>query len=137
VATDHLDAILLPNALDGRLADGMPTGETPDIPIEAGVPHPFPDEFAAQAGAAEAIKNNSLFHCFRNWLSRTDTFRIPQSPDARIGKAAAPEMGAGTMHTHFQAYSAILRTIPGHEHNTCSFPDALRYLFGSSDGFQD
>jgi hypothetical protein len=83
-------------------------------------------KFPAHSEAVQAIENNGLFHCFRNALLGQDPFGIPQSADAGSGKSPAPEMNAGTMHTHIQAYSAIICTVPSQEHHTCSFPDIGR-----------
>jgi hypothetical protein len=112
-------------------------GQIPNIPIDTGIPHHFLDEIAAQSGVVKAIGDNSLFDCFGNTLLGQGAFGIPQAADAGSGKSPAPEMDAGTVHTKLQAYSAIICTLPSHEHHTCSFSDTLRYLIGSSSSFQD
>ena len=91
----------------------------------------------AQSGVVKAIESNGLFDFFRNTILRKDSLPIPQSAYSGIRKSAAPVDDPGTMHPHLQANSAISCTVRSQEHNSCSFLDNVRYLIGSSSGFQD
>jgi hypothetical protein len=88
-------------------------------------------------GPVQAIAKNFAFDFFRNAFSREDALPVPQPPDARIAKSAAPVQDAGTMHPHLPANQENLYTLSSQEHNPCSFLDSIRYLRGINGGFQD